>query len=104
MKLPIIVNDHGDVSIYRSLEDVERALEVIDVRNGEYSAYDADGRPLLLTIMADEKPIIFGWGSSQAEGGVKAEVQHLKVFFWPRFFRSIRCRDHFRHSRIRPAA
>lgn len=60
MRLPIIVNEHGDVSIYRSVEQAERALEAIDVQNGEYVAYDAQGRPLVLSVVVEEKAGPFG--------------------------------------------
>jgi hypothetical protein len=48
MKFPLVFDEHGDVSLYWSLEDAERSIESIDVRNGEYVAYDANGRCLLL--------------------------------------------------------
>jgi len=53
MKLPIIINEHGDVSAYRSLEDACSYMEVIDVRNNEYVAYDADGYLLNLKIATE---------------------------------------------------
>jgi len=49
MKLPIIVNENGDVSIYRHLEDACSHMEAIDVKNNEYVAYDADGYQLDLS-------------------------------------------------------
>lgn len=55
MRLPIIVNEHGDISIYRSVEQAERDLEAIDVQNGEYVAYDAQGQPLVLSVVVEEK-------------------------------------------------
>lgn len=50
MKPPIIVNDHGDVSIFQSIEDAERYLESPDVLENRYAAYDSEGR--LLTLKA----------------------------------------------------
>lgn len=43
MRPPIIVDARGDVSIYESAEDAQRDLEAIDVRNGEYAFFDAEG-------------------------------------------------------------
>lgn len=48
MKFPLIIDEHGDVSLYWSLEEAERSIEPIDIRHGEYVAYDADGKCLLL--------------------------------------------------------
>lgn len=49
IKPPIIVDERGDTKVYKSIEDAEMDLEVIDVQNGEYVAYDSEGR--LLTVI-----------------------------------------------------
>lgn len=49
MRTPIIVAEANDLSFYASLEDVEWHLEAIDVDNGEFVAYDADGRHVPLS-------------------------------------------------------
>jgi hypothetical protein len=46
MKLPIIVDNKGDVLIFDSVRQAERYLEPVDVRGGEYVVYDAQGRVL----------------------------------------------------------
>ena len=48
MKLPIIINEHGCLSFYKNTEDVCMNLEVIDVKNNEYIAYDSEGYQLQL--------------------------------------------------------
>jgi hypothetical protein len=48
MKPPIIVDNYGDTMIFTSIEDAEVYLEPIDVENGEYIAYDSEGRLLEL--------------------------------------------------------
>ncbi len=45
---PIIVDEQGTATVFESVEDAERYLEPIDVRNGEYVAYDSEGRLLRL--------------------------------------------------------
>lgn len=50
MQMPLVIDENGDVSIHWSLEDAQRSMEVIDVRNSEYVGYDAAGR--LLSIVA----------------------------------------------------
>lgn len=67
MRLPIIVSEHGDVSIYRSEVQAECALEPIDVRNGEYIAYDAEGQSLVLSVVIEEKSGPLGLFSRRVE-------------------------------------
>ncbi len=49
---PIFVFDvnGNDVAAYSSVAEAEDHLEAIDVRNGEYEAFDAEGRLLHLTV------------------------------------------------------
>ncbi|SFL83788.1 hypothetical protein [Nitrosomonas communis] len=60
MRAPIIVVEHGDVAIFNSAANAEIWLEPIDVKNGEYVAYDRDGRLLQLVIKLIEKPSFIG--------------------------------------------
>ena len=55
MQPPIIVSEHGEVVVFESIETAARGLEPIDVRNGEYIAYDSEG--FLLTLVASEPRI-----------------------------------------------
>src|SRR5436190_22387920 len=52
---PIFVDNHGDVSAFRSVSYTESYLEPIDIENREYIAYDAIGR--LLTLSADRRRV-----------------------------------------------
>jgi hypothetical protein len=45
---PVFVVDGEDVSVYDSLEDAMGALEGVDVEDGLYAVYDADGRRIAL--------------------------------------------------------
>ena len=45
---PVLVVDGEDVSVYDSLADAMAALEGVDVEDGLYSVYDADGRRIVL--------------------------------------------------------
>jgi len=51
MKFPIIVNDHGDVSTYDSVEAAQLDLEAVDVKNNQFNAYGGDGQLLALEII-----------------------------------------------------
>ena len=55
MKLPVIVCEHGDISFFSSIEAAALALEAVDVKNGEYTAYDGDGRRLSLSIISERR-------------------------------------------------
>jgi hypothetical protein len=50
MKPPIIIYEHGDIAFFESVQDVERGLEAIDVKNDEYIAYDSEGCLLQLHV------------------------------------------------------
>src|SRR6266550_216108 len=53
--LPIFVDDHSDISVFRSVSYAESWMEPIDIRNREYTAYDAIGR--LLALSADRRRV-----------------------------------------------
>jgi hypothetical protein len=55
MRPPIVIDEHGDISIFPSVELAARYMEPIDVRNNEYVAYDSAG--VLLRLVPTE-PIV----------------------------------------------
>jgi hypothetical protein len=60
IELPITVNEHGDVTQYWSVAEVESDLEAIDVENNEYVVTDARNRPLKLSIEYEVRRSFFG--------------------------------------------
>ncbi len=52
--LPIIVDNYGDVLVFKSVDDALVYLEPIDVLNNEYIAFDAEGRLLYQFAMEIE--------------------------------------------------
>ena len=50
---PILIDEHGDISLYASIERAAGHVEAIDVLNGEYEFFDAGGRRLLATVDRD---------------------------------------------------
>lgn len=61
VRFPIsIFERNGDVLTYMSLREAEAALEPTDVENNEYTAQDADGRPLAIAVVAGEVPVLWG--------------------------------------------
>jgi hypothetical protein len=55
MRLPLIVDCTGDLYVADSVQSAESAMEPVDVRNGEYDVYDADGRLLEATVAAGRR-------------------------------------------------
>jgi len=58
MKPPLIVNEHGDISIYSDVDVMLCSLESIDVENGEYQVFDSEGRKVELSATAEK--VLFG--------------------------------------------
>lgn len=56
MRLPIILDERGDLQLFRSVKEVEAYVEPIDVAANEYQLYDATG---LRQEMHIEKPTGF---------------------------------------------
>ena len=58
-EFPIFIVDAGggDLSPYGSVADAELQLETIDLRNGCYVGYDAEGRLLRLEAAAEKASI-----------------------------------------------
>jgi len=60
MRLPLILVDStGWVEVYDSAEDLVRDVEHIDVINGEYVVYDAEGRLLTLQVKYVSRRLCF---------------------------------------------
>lgn len=57
---PIIIDEHGDLDVFRDVAAAESSLEAIDVRNGEYEAFDASGQRLSLTVERKTTVWLFG--------------------------------------------
>ena len=55
MRPPIVLIEHGDVSLFASAEAAARYIEPVDIRNSEYIAYDSSG--FLLQLVATE-PVV----------------------------------------------
>lgn len=50
---PIILDDHGDIEFYATVQDAQEDLEATDVYNQEYVAYNGKGQRMSLSV-ADE--------------------------------------------------
>lgn len=55
MRPPIIIDEHGDISFFRSVEAAARYIEPVDVHNNEYIVYDSTG--YLLNLIPTE-PVV----------------------------------------------
>ncbi|VAW80714.1 hypothetical protein MNBD_GAMMA12-854 [hydrothermal vent metagenome] len=57
MKAPFILNENGDISLFKDMESLVCYLEPEDIRNCEYTVHDSDGYKLKLDIGRDSKNI-----------------------------------------------
>ena len=55
MKEPIIVSNIGDVLLFTSVSAAKGYIELIDVKNNEYTGYDCEGRLLNFQIVFKER-------------------------------------------------
>ena len=80
MRPPLIVDEHGDLALFRDAAAMEGYLEAIDVHNGEYLVYDSEGRRIELTTSEVPTRAIFGLLKGTAEvvrvGGYEADPTH----------------------------
>lgn len=61
MKLPLLVVDtHGEVTIFGSRDSVSRELEAQDVRDDEYRLFDAAGLEYALVADSDSSLVLVG--------------------------------------------
>jgi hypothetical protein len=67
---PVIVDDHGDVDFFASVEDAELYLEPWAVEVG-FTAYDSEGRLLELRVQRRESPVFFGL--------IRTKVDHVLI-------------------------
>jgi len=57
MKTPIIANNRGDVCVFETIENAEKYIEPIDIKNNSWIIYDSEGR--LLEALVIRRSIFF---------------------------------------------
>ena len=67
---PVIIDDHGDLDFFASVEDAELYLEPWAVEEG-FTLYDSEGRLLELRVERRESPILFGL--------IRNKVDHVRI-------------------------
>ena len=67
---PVIIDDHGDLDFFASVEDAELYLEPWAVEEG-FTAYDSEGRLLELRVERREFPVLFGL--------IRSKVDHVRI-------------------------
>lgn len=72
MKMPIVLSENGDISIYDSLNKLESHIEPVDVLNSEFEIYDSAGKRLSAEVGSRRGSGLFG-----LLGGT---VRFVKVF------------------------
>jgi hypothetical protein len=58
-KFPIFVIEGMDIAMYNSLDQIQKQLESVDVKNQIYSTYDYEGRLLKLDTDGKQINVIF---------------------------------------------
>lgn len=74
MRTPIVVYENGDVSVFSSRETAERALEPIDIKNGEYKIFDASGTLITPRVVKQKR------GSYWIEAVELSDVNDRRMF------------------------
>ena len=82
MKAPIVVNEHGDVSVFETVEHAARSLEAIDVANNEYVAYDSEGRLLVLEAAESNQKVVIR--AAETAAAHADELRRVLVEFFSR--------------------
>jgi hypothetical protein len=67
---PVIIDDHGDLDFFASIEDAELYLEPWAVEEG-FTLYDSEGRLLELRVERRESPVLFGL--------IRSKVDHVRI-------------------------
>ena len=66
----MIIDDHGDLDFFASIEDAELYLEPWAVEEG-FTLYDSEGRLLELRVERRESPVLFGL--------IRSKVDHVRI-------------------------
>jgi hypothetical protein len=67
LRAPLIVDEHGDLKLFRDVSSMEGWMEAIDVQNNEYVVYDSEGRLVELTTAEVPTQALFGLLKGSAE-------------------------------------
>lgn len=73
----VLSKDSGDVEQFASIADLQKALERIDVENGEYEAWDKNGVPLDLRV---QEPVWLDIRRAAEPGGRRTLHAALRDF------------------------
>jgi len=76
MRAPIFIDENGDLLAYDAVGDAERDLEAVDVKEGRYAGFAADGVPLDISVtrLAGGR---LGVAISSGSGGVAEDSLRL---------------------------
>ncbi len=80
LRAPLIVDERGDLKVFRDATSMEGWMEAIDVQNNEFVVYDSEGRLLELTTARTATRALFGLLKGSAEvvriSSVEADPTH----------------------------
>ncbi|HEY3281090.1 MAG TPA: hypothetical protein VGN26_02345 [Armatimonadota bacterium] len=74
---PVILDYRGDLWVFPSASDAQDWAEPVDARNGEFTAYDREGR--LLSVSWDARRVYLGPGEESPEhrAALAAGLRHF---------------------------
>lgn len=75
MRPPIVLSASGDIAIFKDMDSLLRYVEPIDVANGEYVAYDSEGRRVYLQSRKKTTHSLFGLIRDERYTSVIAEEE-----------------------------
>ena len=71
---PVVIDNRGDLIAFRSLADADDEIEIIDVDNGEFVAYDALGRLLALGSEKGRLTVTLDESSPTQPAGIRQKL------------------------------
>jgi hypothetical protein len=74
IKSPVFADEHGDLSIFESVEKMDAHIEAIDVENNEYEFFDADGQRLTAEVDSNTGHVKF-----QVDNNRPPDPEHLAL-------------------------
>lgn len=78
---PIILYNWGDVEVFASVEQLEDYLEPVDVKNGEYLAFDSEARILEVLVESGDRVVV---RPATGESRFQAQLAHMLKWFLER--------------------
>lgn len=74
---PIVSDENGDINLYPSVEDAEKYMEAIDVRDGVYEVFDSIGNRLAVSAEGETVRIALDPRQPPEPGELAGRLRHF---------------------------